>query len=59
VDQGRGLESLPRPLLRDALLGKLPQLLVDQRQQLLGRLGVALLDRRENPRYFINGTVSP
>ena len=34
VDQGRGLERLPRLLARQPLGGQLPQLVVDQRQQL-------------------------
>ena len=38
VDQGRGLERLPRLLLGQLLRGQLAQLVVDQRQQLLGRL---------------------
>ena len=48
VDQGRGLERLARLLLRQPLGGELAQLVVDQRQELLGRLRVALLDGRED-----------
>src|SRR5262249_7310149 len=47
-DQGRGLERLARLLLRQLLDGQLAQLLVDQRQQLLRRLGVTPLDGRED-----------
>ena len=44
VDQGRGLEGLPGPLLGQ-LLGRQPaQLVIDQRQELLGGAPVALLD---------------
>ena len=48
MDQGRGLEGLARLLLSEPLGGQLAQLVVDQRQELLGRLGVALLDGRED-----------
>ena len=48
VDQGRGLERLAGLLLRQLLGGQLAQLVVDQRQELLGRLRVALLDGRED-----------
>ena len=48
VDQGRGLERLAGLLLGQLLGGQLAQLVVDQRQELLGRLGVALLDGRED-----------
>ena len=48
MDQGRGLERLARLLLGQPLGGQLAQLVVDQRQELLGRLGVALLDGRED-----------
>ena len=44
VDQGRGLERLARLLLGQPLRGQLAQLVVDQRQQLLGGVRVALLD---------------
>ena len=54
VDQGGGLEGLPRLLLGQLLRGQFAQLVVDQRQQLLGGLGVALLDRREDPCHFIH-----
>jgi len=45
VNQGRGLKGLPGLLLGHLLSGQLPQLLVDQGQQLLGGGRVALLDR--------------
>ncbi len=45
VDQGRGLERLARLLVREPQGCQLPQLVVDQRQQLLGGPRVALLDR--------------
>ena len=48
VDQGRGVERLARFLVGQ-LVGRQPaQLVVNQRQELFGRLGVALLDRRQN-----------
>ena len=48
VDQGGGLERLAGLLLGQPLGGELAQLVVDQRQELLGGLGVALLDGRED-----------
>ena len=52
MDQSGGLERLSWFLLSQFLGGKLPQLIVDQRQELLGRARVALLDLIQNPRYF-------
>ena len=48
VDQGGGLERLAGLLLRQPLRGEPAQLVVDQRQQLLGGLGVAPLDGGED-----------
>ena len=48
VDQGRGLEGLAGLLLRQLPGRQLAQLVIDQRQELLGRLGVAVLDGRED-----------
>ncbi len=48
VDQGGGLERLPGLLLRQPEGGQLAQLVVDQRQELLGGARVALLDRRQD-----------
>ena len=44
MHQGRGLERLPRLLLGQLLRRQLAQLVVDQRQELLGGVRVALLD---------------
>ena len=44
VDQGGRLERLPRLLLGQLLGRQLAQLVVDQRQELLGGVRVALLD---------------
>ena len=44
VDQGGRLESLPRLLLGHLLCRQFPQLVVDQRQKLLGGMGIAFLD---------------
>ena len=52
VDQSRGLERLSWFLLSQFLGGKLPQLVVDQRQELLGGVRIALLDLIQDPRYF-------
>ena len=48
VDQGRGFERLPWLLLSELLGRQLAQLVVDQRQELFGRLRVALLDVQED-----------
>ena len=48
VDQGGGLERLARLLLGQPLRRQLAQLVVDQRQQLLGGVRVALLDGRQD-----------
>src|SRR5262249_10730058 len=50
VDQGGGLERLPGRLLGHPLCGQLTQLLVDERQQLLGGVRVALLDGAQDAR---------
>ena len=48
VDQGGGVQGVPGILRGHPRGSELPQLVVDQRQQLLGRLAVALLDGRED-----------
>jgi len=55
VDQGGGLQRLAGPLLRQLLGGQLPQLVVDQRQELAGGVGVALLDGGEDAGDFTHG----
>ena len=52
VNHGRRLEGLAGWLVGQLLGGKAPKLGIDQRQQLSGHLGVALLDRHEDPRNF-------
>ena len=59
VDQGRGLERLAGLLLGQPLGGQLAQLVVDQRQELLGGLGVAVLDGREDARDVVHRRGSP
>ena len=54
MDQGRGLERLPGLLLGQPLRGQLAQLVVDQRQELLGGLRVALLDGREDAGHVVH-----
>jgi hypothetical protein len=44
MNQTGGLQRLPRFLLRQLLAGELAQLVIDQRQELLSGLKVALLD---------------
>jgi hypothetical protein len=48
MHQGGGLERLAGILLRQPLGGELAELIINQRQQLLGGLGVASLDVRED-----------
>ena len=55
VDQRRGLQRLPRPLLRQALGGQLAQLVIDQRQQLGSGVRVALLDGGQDARDVTHG----
>ena len=55
VDQGRRLERLAGLLLGQLLRGQPAQLVVDQRQELLGGLRVALLDGGQDARDFGHG----
>jgi Transposase DDE domain len=48
VDQGRGLKCLTALLLGQFLRCQLAQLAVNERQELLGGLGIALLDRGQD-----------
>jgi hypothetical protein len=48
VYQRRRLERLPRLLLRELLPREPAQLVIDQRQQLLGGLRIALLNGRQD-----------
>jgi hypothetical protein len=50
VDQGRGLQRCSWRLCGHPLVGELPQLLVDQREQPLGRVAVTLRRRVGEPR---------
>ena len=50
VHQRRGLERLPRLLLGQLGSGQFSQFVIHQRQQLLGRAWVAVLNLRENLR---------
>ena len=59
MDQGGGLERLAGLLLRQLLGGQLAQLVVDQRQELLGRLRVALLDGREDAGHVVHHRETP
>ena len=55
VDQGRGLERLAGLLLGQLLGRQLAQLVVDQRQELLGGVRVALLDGRQDAGDVVHG----
>ena len=48
VNQRRGLQGLARLFLGHLLSGQAAEFLIDQRQKLLGRLWVALLDGRKD-----------
>ena len=48
VDKGGGVQCVPGILRGHPRGSELPQLVVDQRQQLLGRLADAVLDGRED-----------
>jgi len=54
VDQGGGLERVARFLPRQLLTGELAEFLIDQGQELLSRLGLALFDRREDASYVFH-----
>src|SRR5262245_11394563 len=57
VDQRGCLQRLPRPLLGQLLGRQLAQLLVDQRQQLAGRVGAAVGDGVEHLRDVARGGI--
>src|SRR5262249_7401166 len=59
VHQIGRLKALPRILAREPPAGQLAQFLVDQRQELLGCLQVAPLDRREDVRDVFHRGESP
>jgi hypothetical protein len=55
VDQRRSVERLPRHFLREFRRGQLAQLVVDQRQELLGRVRVAGFDAGQDVSDFVHG----
>jgi hypothetical protein len=59
VNQSGGLQSLAGLLLGHPLGRQLAQLLVDKRQQLTGRLRIALLDGGQDARDVVHGCFSP
>ena len=54
VHESRGLEGLAGFLPSETLGGQLPQLVVDQRQELLGCLAIALLDGGQDARDVVH-----
>ena len=56
MHQRRGLQRLARLLLGHLGGGQLPQFLVDQRQELLGRLRFALFDPRQDQSHVARST---
>src|SRR5438270_13719634 len=55
MHQGGGLERLPGLLLSQLRRRQLAQRIVDQRQQLLGGVGVALVNGVQHTRHFVHG----
>src|SRR5262249_25084283 len=56
VNQGRGLKRLAWLLLSEFLGCELAQFVIDQGQQLVGSLRIALLDSRQDARNFVHGS---
>jgi hypothetical protein len=56
MDQGRRLERVPGVFPSHPGCGQLAELLIDQRQQLLGRLAIAGFDLGEDPRDVAHNT---
>src|SRR5262249_34666889 len=54
MDEGRGLERLPGLFAGQPLRREPAQLVVDQRQELLGRLCFTALDRRKDARHLVH-----
>ena len=54
VNQSRGLQSLPGLLVDQLLRGQLAQFVVDERQELLGGLWIALIDGGQDASDFIH-----
>ncbi len=59
VDQGGGLERLPRGFPGKLLGGQLAQLVINQRQQLAGGVRVAFGDGVQDLRDLVHGTQPP
>ena len=55
VNQGGRLESLPRLFAHHLCSGKAAKLPIDQGQQLIGGVGVAVIDRIQQPGNVIHG----
>jgi hypothetical protein len=54
LNQSRGFERLARLLLGQLLSRQAAQLLVNQRQELLGGMGIASLDGGQDVRNFVH-----
>jgi hypothetical protein len=59
VDQGGGLQRLPGPLPGQPRGGEPAQLVVDEREQRVGGPGVAVPDRRQDPRHVVHRRGAP
>src|SRR5262249_61977222 len=59
VDEGGGLERLAGLLLGQLLGREPPQLVIDQRQELARRVGVAFVDGRQDTRDVAHGIARP
>lgn len=56
VNQGGGLQGLAGRFTRHFLRGELAQFLIDQRQELVGGVGIALIHAPEDDGEFAHGT---
>ena len=59
MDEGGGLEGLAGPLRREFPRRQPAKLVIDEGQELLGRLGVTLLDGREDARDVVHRGARP
>jgi len=57
VNQRSGLEGLAGGFVRHPGRGQLAQLFIDQREQFVGGVGIALLDGRQDVSHIAHGSV--
>jgi hypothetical protein len=56
MNQRRGTQGLAGGFAVQLLGGQATQLVIDERQKLLGRKGIALLDSGQDARHFAHGS---